>query len=252
MNSKESSPRPSSKKTDSTLRSHVRETTVNAFRDGKFSLRDVKALAREVIESAAKSVDKSIPASRRHVLRQVYDGLSEGLHTAASAGSAIASDAADRARKVATKDAPAAARRIQEANEQLIEAVKSVANKASKQVREELHTIVAKAEKTGPKVTAAARDAYHAADGHWGELTTEAARAGTRAAGRAIGTLASTASGFFDGIAEATHAKPAAKGSVKGKGASTSKPKKKPSTKAGSKSGSKPAKKKTTTKRGKR
>lgn len=240
MNSKESSPRPSSKKTDSTLRSHVRETTVNAFRDGKFSLRDVKALAREVIESAAKSVDKSIPASRQNVLRQVYDGLSEGVHTAASAGSAIASDAAGRARKVASKDAPAAARRIQEANDQLIDAVKSVAKKASKQVREELHTIVAKAEKTGPKVTAAARDAYHAADGHWGELTTEAARAGTRAAGRAVGTLASTASGFFDGIAQATQTKPARK------------PARKPKKKTITKPTPKPAKKKTTTKRAKR
>jgi hypothetical protein len=240
MNNKKTAPRQANKASDTTLRGHVRQTTLDALRDGKFSLRDVKSLAREVIEAAAKSVEKSIPTSRQNVLRQVYDGLSEGVHTAASAGSAIASCAADRARKVATKDAPAAARRIQEANDQLIDAVKSVANKASKQVREELHTIVAKAEKTGPKVTAAARDAYHAADGHWGELTTEAARAGTRAAGRAVGTLASTASGFLDGIAQATHSKPAQKPAQKPKKKTTTKPT------------PKPAKKKTTTKRAKR
>jgi hypothetical protein len=244
MNSKDSSPRPSSKKTDSTLRSHVRETTISAFRDGKFSLRDVKALAREVIDSAAKSIDKSIPASRRNVLRQVYDGLSEGVHTAASAGSALASDAAERVHKVTSKDAPAAAKRIQEANDQLIEAVKSVASKANKQVREELHTILEHANKAAPKVTAAARGAYEAADGRWGELTTEAARAGSRAATQAVGTLASTASGFFDGIAEATHAKPAAKPKKKTPAKTITKPT--------PKSAPKPAKKKTTTKRAKR
>lgn len=189
--------------TAATLRDHVREISVGAFRDGKFSLRDVSSLVHEVLDGAVQTVDKSIPRSDKNILREVFNGLSEGVHQAASAASAVASEAGKHARTTAGKDAPAAARRIREANEEFLDAVKSFAGKTTRHVREELDTLVARAEKAGPKMTAAAREAYQAADGRWGELAGETARAGARVAGSTAGAIASTASGFFDGIAQA-------------------------------------------------
>lgn len=223
---------------DASLRDHVREISVAAFRDRKFSLRDVNSLVHEVLEGAAETVDESIPKSSRNILREVFDGLSEGVHAVASAASNTASEAAGRARKAATKDAPSAAHRIREANEEFLDAVTSFASKTTKQVRDELNTMVARAEKAGPKMTDAARNAYKAADGRWSELSAETARAGAKVAGRTVGAMAATAGGFFDGIAEAT--KP------------TSRPAAKPARKAKKKSAAKPAAKKAPAKRRKR
>lgn len=215
---------------DATLRDHVREISVGAFRDRRFSLRDVSSLVHEVLDSAVENVDKSIPASNRNVLRQVFDGLSEGVHAAASASAAVAEDAGERFRKATKEDAPAAARRIREANDQFLSAVKAFAGKTTRQAREELDLLVAKAEKTGPKLATAARDAAKAADGRWMELTGETARTSATAARRTAGTLAATAGGFFDGLAEAV--RPKAPAAARAKKAA---PKKKPTRKAAGK-----------------
>lgn len=195
---------------EATLRDHVREISVGAFRDRKFSLRDVKSLVHEVLDGTVESFESSIPKSSKSVLRQVFDGLHDGVHAAASAASHAASDAGARAREAAGHDAPAAAKRIGQAKEEFLGAVRSFAGKASKHVRDELHDLADRAEKTGPKISAAARKTAKAVDGRWGELSQESAKAGGKIARRTVRAAASGASGFFQGIADSTKSKTAA------------------------------------------
>jgi hypothetical protein len=184
------------------VRSRVRQLSVDAFRERGFSLGDVRKLVHEVLEGAVEGVDKSIPASGGSVLREVFDGLSEGVHAIASAGSAAVSEARERGRKIVGKDMPAATKRISAANDDFLGAVRSFADTASTQMREELDSLVARAERTGPKVAGSARKAAKAADGRLVELTDETARAGVRVARRAAGALAMGASGLLEGVAE--------------------------------------------------
>ncbi len=160
------------------VRDRVRELSVRTFRDHKLSLDDLSKLVHDVLEGAVEGVDESIPGSGRNVLREVFDGLSEGVHAIASAGSAAASDVSDRGQAIAGKNATDAAKRIRAANEEFLGAVKSFAGKTSKEVREELDSLVSRAERTAPKVAGSVRKAADAADGRLVELSGETARAG--------------------------------------------------------------------------
>ncbi len=185
------------------VRNRVRQLSVDAFRDRDLSLGDVRKLVHEVLDVAVETVDKSIPASSRNVLREVFEGLSEGVHAIASAGSATVNEARERGQQILSKNVPAATKRISDANDEFLGAVRSFADKTSKQVREELDSLVSRAERTAPKVADSARKATKAADGRLIELTDETARAGVRVARRAAGALAMGASGLLEGMAEA-------------------------------------------------
>ena len=118
---------------------------------------------------------------------------------------------------MAGKTLPTAVKRINAANEELLGAVRSFAVKSSKHVRDELDALVARAERTAPKVAASARKTVKAADGRLIELSEETARAGVRVARRAAGALAMGASGLLEGIAEsmAPKKRPASAGKTK-------------------------------------
>ena len=63
-------------------------------------------------------MDESIPKSSRSVLRGVFDGLSEGVHAIASAGSAAVSDVRGRAPAAAGRNMSHATTRIRAANDE--------------------------------------------------------------------------------------------------------------------------------------
>jgi hypothetical protein len=185
------------------VRDRVRALSIAAFRDRKLSLSDVPKLVQEVLEGAVATVDKSIPASSRNVLREVFDGLSDGVKAIASAGSATVDDVRERGRAIKSKNVSVAAKRMLAADADFLGAVKKYAGKASKEVRQELEALVTRAERTGPKVTASVRKTAKAADGRLLELTGETARAGVRAVRRAAGALAMGAGGLLEGLAVA-------------------------------------------------
>jgi hypothetical protein len=191
------------------VRDRVRELSIRAFRDRNLTLSDVPKIVHEVLDGAVEGIDKSIPPSSSNVLREVFDGLSEGVRAVAAAGSAAVGDVRGRAKAVAGKNVPDAAKRISAANDEFLGAVRSFAGKTSKQVREDLDALVERAEKTGPKVTRSVREAAKAADGRLIELSGETARAGVRAARRAVGAVAMGAGGLLEGLAEAIAPKPA-------------------------------------------
>jgi hypothetical protein len=184
------------------VRTRVRDLTVDTFRERNLSLRDVPKLVNEVLDEAVAGVDASIPQSGKNVLREVFDGLREGVNGVASAGAATARDLRDRGRST-QKDATAAAKRVRAANDDFLDAVKDFAGKATKEVRDELDALVDRAKRTQPKVAGSARRVAEAADGRMMELGGETVRAGARMARRTAGALVLGASGFLEGLADA-------------------------------------------------
>lgn len=185
------------------VRERMRELSVRAFKDGNLSMSDLPELIHDMLEDVIEGVDQSIPKARGSVLREVFEGLSEGVHAIASAGGAAVSGVRERGKKVAGANIPDAAHRIRAANEEFLGAVRMFAQQTSKDVREELDELVDRAEKAGPKVTASARRSVKAADGRMSQLSEEAARAGMQVVRRAVGGIAMGAGGFLEGIAEA-------------------------------------------------
>jgi hypothetical protein len=205
------------------VRDHIRKLSIAAFRDHRLSFKDISKLVTEVLEGAVESIDKSIPASRRNVLREVFDGLSEGVHTIASAGNR-AIDEVRKGQVVASKNIKVVAKRVRDANADLLKAVGNFARKTSRDVRTELDTLVAGAERTAPKIVKAGRKAVKATDGRMMELGSETARAGVRVVRRSVAGIAMGAGGLMEGLAEvvAPRRQPAA--SRKSKSTRTSTP----------------------------
>ncbi|HWA97424.1 MAG TPA: DUF6781 family protein [Pirellulales bacterium] len=185
------------------VRDRVRKLSIAALRDRNLSMSDISKLVHEVLEGAVEAVNKSIPASSRNVLREVFDGLSDGVRAIASAGSATATEARKQSQAMMDKNVSAVTKRIRAANTDFLTAVKNFAKKTSRDMQKELDVLVARAERTGPKVAASMRKTATAADGRLMELSGETARAGIRVARRAAGALAMGAGGALEGLAEA-------------------------------------------------
>jgi len=185
------------------VRDRVRELSVAAFRERGLSLSDVPKLVQEVLEGATKTLERSIPRSQHNVLREVFDGLSEGVHSIAVAGQTVMKEARERGRALTGKNVSITMKRARAANADFLGAVESFAGKASQAVRKELDMFVAQAKKTAPQVAASVRKATTAADGRLIELADETARASVRVARRTVGGLAMGAGGLLEGVADA-------------------------------------------------
>lgn len=183
------------------VRDRVRDLSTKALRDRELSTRDLSRFVSDAFEGALDGLDDSVPP--KSVLRDVFEGLRQGVNAAASAGNATAADLRRRGRAVAEHDLPNAADRIRAANDEFLSAVESFASKAARHVREELDTLVARARRTGPKVTESVRSAADAADGRWLELAEETGRATVRAARRGASAVVMGAGGLLEGLAEA-------------------------------------------------
>jgi hypothetical protein len=213
------------------VRDRVHELTVAAFRDRSLALNDISKVVQEVLEGATDAVEKSIPSSQRNVLREVFDGLSEGVRSIATAGSAVMKESRDRGRALTGKNVSVAMKRVREANADFLGAVERFAGKASKAIGKELDTLVIQAKKTQPKVAGSVRKVTQAADGRLIELAGETARASVRVARRAVGGLAMGAGGLLEGLAEAVTPKSPSRSPKKKKKAAAQPVKKKPAAK---------------------
>jgi hypothetical protein len=184
------------------VRDRVKDLTVRALQDRTLRRGEVSGLVDEVLEGASDGLEASIPASRTSVLRQVFEGLSDAVGEAASAGAGAARELRRRGETIARREVPAAARRVRAANEEFLSAAGRFASRLTGEAREELESLVRRARRSGSAVGASARDAAAAADGRLLELTGEAVRAGVGVVRRAAGGLAMAAGGLLEGLAE--------------------------------------------------
>ncbi|HYF13984.1 MAG TPA: DUF6781 family protein [Phycisphaerales bacterium] len=180
------------------LRDRVHDLSVRALRGGDVSGREVTKLVRDVFDGAVEGLDAAVPASNENVLRQVFDGLRQGVHAAAAAGETTADEMRRRGRTLSNT----ANKRLREADKDFLEAVEDFADKAVKEVRDELNSLVSRARRTGPKVVDSMREAADAADGRMTELAGETSRAGARAARKGAGALVMGAEGLLSAIAD--------------------------------------------------
>jgi hypothetical protein len=193
------------------VRRRIHELTLRAFRDNDLSLRDIPNLVGEVVHGAAAGLNKAVPQSSRNVLRQVVDGLTDTVATAAKATKVTASSAGERGAAFIKKDLRRTAQDLGKLEDQFLTSLKSAGKTLTGAMKDEIDTIVSEAKRAGTKIRPAAESALRATDGRLMELGREAAGASARAAKSAVGTLLQGAGGFFGGLADAvTKSKPVA------------------------------------------
>jgi hypothetical protein len=183
-------------------RGRIRDLTVRALRERDLGRAEISGLVHDVLEGVSRAVDDSIPATRKSVLREVFDGLGEAIGEVSSAGAQTAKETRERARTLTDNALPVAAKRVRSANDEFLRAVRLFAKRTSAEVGEELESLTKRAKRTGGRVATATRGSAKAADGRLVELGTEAARAGVSVARRTAGGIVMAASGMLEGLGE--------------------------------------------------
>lgn len=174
----------------SDTRERVRELVVKALRDRDVSREELSSVVHDVLHGASEAVDDAVPASRESVLRKVFDGLGDAMGTVKQAGERAVKSAKQRGRSMG------------EANEDLLKAVSSFADRTTSEVGDELRSMVERARATGDEVGQKAKKTAKATEGHLGELAGETMRAGANVARRAAGEMSMAASGLLQGLGE--------------------------------------------------
>ncbi len=183
-------------------RARIHKLTVSALREGKLTRAEISGVVHDVLEGTSKAVKDSMPSSRNSSLRQVFDGLEDGMRSVASAGTGAARSVRRRGKAIATHAVPAAKKRLVEANNQFLHAVTLFAKRTSSEVGDELNLLVQRARRSGKEVSAAAKSIRSATDGKIGVMTREAAESGMSLARRAAKGIALAASGLLEGLGE--------------------------------------------------
>lgn len=219
------------------VRDRISRLTTDTLRDRKLKLRDLPALASEVMGGAVEGVKEAMPESRTSVLRQVVEGLGDAYEAAAGAAASTARSTRRRGSEFIEKDVRSVAHDLRGVQRDVFDAVSGFGHRLSDELARELKSVVSTVRRARAGAAPGVRSAASAADGRLIELTGEVATTGARIARRAAGTAMLAASGLLDGLAATVAPKPARPAAAKPA------PKRKPAAKTAKKTAKAPGKK---------
>lgn len=180
------------------VRTGVRNLSVDTLKSGDFSLENMPRMVRDVLSGAVDAVDRNIPKSRNNVLREVFDGLSQGINTVNRTGAAILNGRGKKGR--GSRGNGRSGRR--DTHNDFLEAVSSFASRASRPVREELNSLVDRSSGSrgtrndGGSNGRSRRKGEHSMM----EDAADSVRAGVRSARRTADEMVDAAGDFVNGV----------------------------------------------------
>jgi hypothetical protein len=191
-----------SHRSEKDIRERVHDLTLRALRDRDLTLRDIPKLAQRLVENAAAGMNNAVPASKRNVLRQVVDGLTDAATATAQSTKSVATSTAQRGSKFIKHDAARTARDLKTIEEEFVSALGRAGKHLTGAAKEELDAIVRHSRRAGTQIKPAAKSVLRATDGHLLQLGKETASASGRIARSAVSSVLHGASGLLQGLGE--------------------------------------------------
>ena len=195
----------------SEVRVRIRELAARTIAGSKTGLRQLTAVANDVMGGVTDAVKDAMPNERHSVLKQVVSGLSDAYAAAANTTKATLEEARKRGERLAQGPMKQTVRDLQGLEENFFETVKSFADHVGDDAKHEWHSVVNHAKAAAKEIRPAAKSALEAANGHLGELATQAASTGVKATGTIVGSLLSAAGNQLRGAGKTMQAKSAKK-----------------------------------------
>jgi len=146
-------------------------------------------LARSVLTGAAQAADRAVGHDPDSVLRQVVDGLSDGLSAAAVACRLTFEEARAQGQTFASEDLAKMRANLKTMGELFVDTVSTTAGKFHSQAAEQLRALRTHAENAKDRILPALTSALVAAGEHPVQFTTESAGAGLTVSRQALGSL---------------------------------------------------------------
>jgi hypothetical protein len=182
------------------IRDRVRETFVQAASNLRGTGRDLIGIARDMLAGAAQGVKDSIPEEQESVLRQVVDGIGEGLTTTANATRMAIEEAESKGRAFAETDLKNAREEMSSLGSLFVDSVADTARSVRTTTKDQVESLRKHAERTYASAEPSIRDALKAALHHPGALAGQSVDAGAKAAFHAAGGLFGAVAGALDAV----------------------------------------------------
>ena len=152
----------------------VAETAQNSHREKEGLI----GITRSVMEGAAGAANKAVSHSPESVLRQVIDGLGDGLSAAALAAQLAIEEANARRQAFAQEDLEKLRKELQILHDLFEDTVSSAAGKFKSATAEQLQTLREHALQTNRRIQPSLKAALHAVKEHPLRLARESVEAG--------------------------------------------------------------------------
>jgi len=185
---------------DDEIRERVRDTFVSAASNLRGTGKDLAGIARDMLAGAAQGVKDSVPEQQESVLRQVVNGIGDGLTTTANATRMAIEEAESKGRAFAETDLKRTRDDLTSLRTMFVESVTDTVKSVRSTTQDQVKTLREHAERTFQTAEPSIRDAIKAAAQHPGTFVGETADAGAKAAAHAAGELFGAVSGFLDAV----------------------------------------------------
>jgi hypothetical protein len=151
--------------------------------------RGLIALARSVMDEATAALDKAAPQDPGSVLRQVIDGLGDGLSTAALATRLAFEEAKEKEKSFANDDLSKMSSELRAVGDQFVDAVLQTAKKFKSITGEELSALRTHAEQTMKRLVPSINLTLATIAEHPLQMGKESFEAGVKLSSQALGSL---------------------------------------------------------------
>jgi len=184
------------------VRERVRDTFVKTVGERRVQLNDLADLADQMFQGAISGIEKSTPQDEENVLRQVVDGLSDGLSSAANATRLAFEEARSRGEAFAKEDVDRAIRDLRELEQQFTETIWGAMKRAGRETGEQAKSLFEHTQRTASHMRPILDSAIEAARQHPVEFAGETAKASVKAGAHAAGMLLQSVSGLLQGAGD--------------------------------------------------
>lgn len=173
----------------SDLRSRISKVVTDGADKMPASQRGLIDLSRSVLDGAVGAIDKAVPRDRDNVLRQVIDGLGDGLSTAALAARLAMEEAKSEEQRFADEDLSRITTDLRTVGDLFVDTVSQAASKFKSKSGSELSTLRQHAEQAMKRALPSINAALISIEEHPLQFGKESVRAGVNLTRQALGSL---------------------------------------------------------------
>ena len=184
------------------IRQRVRDLTVKLVQQRDVGLKKFDVLASHIMTGAAHAVEDTVPQDPDSVLRQVVDGLADGIGKAANAAELTLEEAQSRGQAFAQEDIKSMIDDLRALQDMFVNTVSRTATHLKGRAGEEASDLKTHAQRAAESIKPSIESALQAAQAQPGNLAKESAQASVTAARQAAGALAHALSGLLSGAGD--------------------------------------------------
>ncbi len=185
------------------VRRKTQDLVLDVVRSGEDAVRGLPAAVEEVIEGAGEGLKTIAEEQRAEVLRQVIDGISDGVGKTAEAFKLALEEASGRGRQFADEEVRGTVEDLKTIGSLLGDRLDQFVRHTARTMDEQVQDLARHARRAASDARPAIESAIDAAREHPLELGRDAAKVAGEAARLGVGSLLSAIGGALDGLGRA-------------------------------------------------